>query len=97
MPLRSGGGTRLKILEAMAMGRPVISTALGAEGLDIVPGENILLAETAEQFVQLNEVGLVGTVAPLSSKCEPTISTVSSVHRRLIASRFSSKRLTRSR
>jgi glycosyltransferase involved in cell wall biosynthesis len=52
VPLRSGGGTRLKILEAMAMGRPVVSTALGAEGLEIAPGENILLAETAEQFLQ---------------------------------------------
>lgn len=50
VPLRSGGGTRLKILEAMALGRPVISTPLGAEGLDVVDGESILLAETAEQF-----------------------------------------------
>lgn len=50
VPLRSGGGTRLKILEAMALGRPVISTSLGAEGLDVVDGESILLAETAEQF-----------------------------------------------
>jgi glycosyltransferase involved in cell wall biosynthesis len=52
VPLRSGGGTRLKILEAMAMGRPVVSTSLGAEGLEIVAGENILLAETAEQFLR---------------------------------------------
>jgi glycosyltransferase involved in cell wall biosynthesis len=52
VPLRSGGGTRLKILEAMAMGRPVVSTSLGAEGLAIAPGENILLAETAEQFLR---------------------------------------------
>lgn len=50
VPLRSGGGTRLKILEALALGRPVISTPLGAEGLDVVDGESILLAETAEQF-----------------------------------------------
>jgi len=50
IPLRSGGGTRLKILEAMAMGRPVVSTPQGAEGLDVVDGENILIAETPEEF-----------------------------------------------
>ncbi len=52
VPLRAGGGTRLKILQSMAMGRPVISTRLGAEGLDITPGENILLAENADAFCQ---------------------------------------------
>ncbi|MGA2184823.1 MAG: glycosyltransferase [Bryobacteraceae bacterium] len=45
VPLRTGGGTRLKILEAMAAGVPVVSTAFGAEGLDVAPGENILLAD----------------------------------------------------
>jgi len=44
VPLLSGAGTRLKILEAMAAGVPVVSTALGAEGLAISDGENILLA-----------------------------------------------------
>jgi sugar transferase (PEP-CTERM/EpsH1 system associated) len=46
VPLRAGAGTRLKILEAMAMGRPVVSTTLGAEGLDVVNGTSILLADT---------------------------------------------------
>jgi glycosyltransferase involved in cell wall biosynthesis len=50
VPLRSGGGTRLKILEAMAMGRPVISTTLGAEGLEVTPGDNLLIADSAERF-----------------------------------------------
>jgi len=45
VPLRTGGGTRLKILEAMAAGVPVISTPLGAEGLAVTPGENILMAD----------------------------------------------------
>jgi glycosyltransferase involved in cell wall biosynthesis len=45
VPLRTGGGTRLKILEAMAAGVPVVSTPLGAEGLPVIPGENILIAE----------------------------------------------------
>jgi sugar transferase (PEP-CTERM/EpsH1 system associated) len=52
VPLRSGGGTRLKILEAMAMGRPVVSTRLGAEGLEITHGVNILLADTPEEFAK---------------------------------------------
>lgn len=50
VPLRSGGGTRLKILEAMAMECPVISTSVGAEGLEITPGNDILIADDAEQF-----------------------------------------------
>jgi glycosyltransferase involved in cell wall biosynthesis len=52
VPLRSGGGTRLKILQAMAMECPVVSTTVGAEGLEISPGHNILLADDTEQFVQ---------------------------------------------
>jgi glycosyltransferase involved in cell wall biosynthesis len=50
VPLRIGGGSRLKILEAMAAGIPVVSTQLGAEGLQVRPGEDILLAESGEDF-----------------------------------------------
>jgi sugar transferase (PEP-CTERM/EpsH1 system associated) len=50
VPLRIGGGTRLKIYEAMAAKVPVISTAVGAEGLDVRDGENIAIADSAEQF-----------------------------------------------
>jgi polysaccharide biosynthesis protein PslH len=46
-PLRVGGGTRLKILEAMAAGLPVIFIMLGAEGLTAVPGTHYLQADTA--------------------------------------------------
>jgi glycosyltransferase involved in cell wall biosynthesis len=49
-PLLSGGGTRLKILEAMAIGTPVISTSKGAEGLDSTSGEHLLLADSADAF-----------------------------------------------
>jgi glycosyltransferase involved in cell wall biosynthesis len=49
-PLRVGGGTRLKILDAWAMGAAVISTSIGCEGLAAVDGENILIADTAEAF-----------------------------------------------
>jgi glycosyltransferase involved in cell wall biosynthesis len=45
VPLRLGGGTRLKILEAMAAGVPVVSTSVGAEGLEVNPGYNILIAD----------------------------------------------------
>jgi glycosyltransferase involved in cell wall biosynthesis len=56
-PLRIGGGTRLKILEAMAMGRPVVSTTLGAEGLAVSHGRDILIADGAHAFAA--EVGRV--------------------------------------
>lgn len=51
VPLRAGGGTRLKILEAMALGRPVVSTSLGAEGL-MVNNKNIIIADTPESFAK---------------------------------------------
>ncbi len=50
VPLKSGSGTRLKILDAMAMGIPVVSTSIGAEGLDARSGEHIFLADTPEAF-----------------------------------------------
>jgi glycosyltransferase involved in cell wall biosynthesis len=51
VPLRIGGGTRLKILEAMGMGKAIVSTTLGAEGLDVVPDRDLLVANDAESFV----------------------------------------------
>jgi len=48
VPLRGGSGTRIKIYEAMASGRPVVSTSLGAVGLDVTHGKDILLADSAE-------------------------------------------------
>lgn len=50
VPLRVGGGTRIKIFEGMATGIPVISTGIGAEGLPVEHGENILLADTPADF-----------------------------------------------
>ena len=49
-PLRIGGGTRLKILDALAMGRPVVSTSLASEGLDLAGGHELLIADGAEAF-----------------------------------------------
>jgi sugar transferase (PEP-CTERM/EpsH1 system associated) len=50
VPLRIGGGSRLKILEAMSMKKPVVSTTVGAEGLDVTTDGNILLADTPRDF-----------------------------------------------
>ena len=52
VPLRIGGGTRLKIYEAMAAKIPVVSTSIGAEGLDIRNGEDIHIADTAAEFAE---------------------------------------------
>ena len=52
VPLLSGGGVRVKILEAMAMGIPVISTTIGCEGLAVRDGEHLLIADTPETFAQ---------------------------------------------
>ena len=46
VPLRAGGGTRLKVLEALSAGLPVVSTAFGVSGLEVRDGEHVLLAET---------------------------------------------------
>lgn len=50
VPLRIGGGTRLKIYESMAARVPVVSTTIGAEGLEVADGENIRLADDAKAF-----------------------------------------------
>lgn len=52
VPLRIGGGTRLKILEAMALGTPVVATPKGAEGLAVTPEQELLIAETPEEFAR---------------------------------------------
>jgi len=50
VPLRMGSGTRLKILEALAMKKPVVSTSIGAEGLNLKDRENVMLADNSEDF-----------------------------------------------
>ncbi|MCC7369122.1 MAG: glycosyltransferase [Chloroflexi bacterium] len=50
VPLLVGGGTRLKILESLAIGTPVVSTSKGAQGLDVRDGEHLLIADTADAF-----------------------------------------------
>ncbi len=52
IPLRIGGGTRIKAYEAMAMGKAVVSTTIGMEGLPVTHQQNVLLADTPESFAQ---------------------------------------------
>jgi glycosyltransferase involved in cell wall biosynthesis len=63
VPLRIGGGTRLKIFEAMAMAKAVVSTSVGAEGLPVTPDRDLLIADSAEAFAAsvvrlMRDVGL---------------------------------------
>jgi len=53
IPLRMGGGTRLKLLEAFALQAPIVSTTLGAEGFDVTNGRELLLADEAGSFAQV--------------------------------------------
>ena len=50
LPLRIGGGTRLKIFEAMSMAKAVVSTTVGAEGLPVTPGRDIVIADEPDSF-----------------------------------------------
>jgi glycosyltransferase involved in cell wall biosynthesis len=52
VPLRVGGGTRLKILDALAMGKAIVTTSVGCEGLDVVHGEHLLVADEPEDFAR---------------------------------------------
>ena len=52
VPLQVGGGTRLKILEALALGTPVVTTSKGAEGLDMQPGRDLLVADSPADFAR---------------------------------------------
>jgi glycosyltransferase involved in cell wall biosynthesis len=51
-PIRSGGGTRIKILEAFSHGVPVVSTTIGAEGLDARAGQDLLIADAPEEMAR---------------------------------------------
>ena len=51
-PIKGSGGTRLKVLEAMATGLPVVSTKVGVAGLNLTDGLNVLLADTPEEMAE---------------------------------------------
>jgi polysaccharide biosynthesis protein PslH len=80
IPLFVGSGTRIKAFEAMAMGRPVVSTSLGIEGLDVTDGEHFLRADNAEAFSH-------AILTLLAS--EPTRERIAKNARQLMEDRFS--------
>jgi polysaccharide biosynthesis protein PslH len=49
-PIRDGGGTRVKILDNLSMGKPIVSTTIGIEGIDVTPGRDLLIADSPEVF-----------------------------------------------
>ena len=53
VPLLSGSGVRVKIIEGLALGKTIITTSIGASGIDCTHGENILIADTAKEFSDL--------------------------------------------
>lgn len=68
VPIRIGGGTRLKILDAWAMGKAIVSTSVGCEGLDAVDGHNILIRDDPKEFAAavttvLHDPGLRASLA----------------------------------
>jgi polysaccharide biosynthesis protein PslH len=79
VPLRVGGGTRLKVLEAMAAGTPVLSTTLGAEGLAVTAGKDILVADSPE--------AIADTVASLQAESPAWQSLVTNA-RTLVQTRY---------
>ena len=69
VPLRSGSGTRLKILEALAAQLPVVSTTLGAEGIDVRDDVDLFLRDTPQAFAE-------AVIAVLHSHTPPSYSTL---------------------
>ena len=78
VPLFSGSGMRIKIVEGMALGKPIVTTTIGTEGIETTSGEDILIADNAESFNQAiytlledretfdkigkNAIGLIGKI-----------------------------------
>jgi polysaccharide biosynthesis protein PslH len=84
IPLFVGSGTRIKAFEAMAMGRPVVSTTLGVEGLDVTDGVDFLRADNADEFA----ARILGLLADASMRAR-----IAGAARRLVDERFSWSRV----
>jgi glycosyltransferase involved in cell wall biosynthesis len=86
VPLRAGSGTRLKIFEALAMAKAVVSTTVGAEGLTLTSGRNVVLADTPEDFANA-VVSLLGSPSMRQS--------LGDAGRHLVETRYSWDRVAR--
>ena len=84
IPLFVGSGTRIKAFEAMAMGRPVVSTTLGVEGLDVTDGVDFLRADNADEFA----ARILGLLTDASMRAR-----IAGAARRLVEERFSWSRV----
>ncbi len=80
VPIRAGSGTRLKILEAMACGLPVVSTALGAEGIECRPGHDLAVAERPD--------GMAAAIGDLVGRDEARWRALSEGGRQLVVERY---------
>lgn len=80
VPLRVGGGTRLKVLDALAMGKAMVSTSIGCEGIEVQPGEHLIVADTSADFAN-------ATLALLADK--PRRLRLGRAGRSLVESRYS--------
>jgi glycosyltransferase involved in cell wall biosynthesis len=77
IPIRSGAGTRLKLLDGLASGRAIVSTTMGAEGVDVRAGEHLLVADDAQAFATatarvLREPGLAERLGPAARRLAET-------------------------
>lgn len=80
VPLRVGGGTRLKIVDAMAQGKAIVSTSIGCEGLAVHPGEDIITADEPQEFARE-----VVTLLNNPAKCQ----TIGDAARRMVVAKYS--------
>ena len=76
VPLRTGGGTRLKILEAMAAGVPVVSTDLGAEGLAVTRGSDILIADADDPHQWVNHLSALTQISARQNQINAALNLV---------------------
>ncbi len=67
-PIWDGGGTRIKVLDGLAQGMPLVATSIGAEGIDVVPERDLLIADTPEQFAA--QISRLFTESKLRQKLE---------------------------
>jgi glycosyltransferase involved in cell wall biosynthesis len=67
-PIWDGGGTRIKVLDGLAQGMPLVATSIGAEGIDVVPERDLLIADTPEQFAA--QISRLFTESELRKKLE---------------------------